>query len=778
MAAVLVLAISLVCIPVSATASGSTVTIDGTDYDVVFSDSTGYVSTGSWWNQYDEIWDSTFINALNTDNAVLVFVRDTDVSSTTDGADTLQLVGSSWADTSGAYPGTIILGTCLTTTKTEDSTVALDCLSDDGKVVMYDAKSVYALWTAMSYESSTVSFIASSNASYNITNVYILTESATSTPSYLVSVDSVTGGTVTSSATKAKADETVTLTVSSDSSSKAAYRIADLTVTDENGAPVELTNNYDGTYTFTMPASGVTVTPVFEESGFRYFYVNGIKIQDVLDYTVNCGSGTAVFDPTTNTLTLTDATITTFLGYSSTYPSGIYVSALSTSAVPDGLTIEIVGDNYITGDGGSKGYCIYSSNVSTNIVGVDGGTLTLSNTVYGLNFATSSVSYNVSDCTITATSLTNSAINASGTTTISNSTITVSDSERGIYATGALTIDGCVITMDCTATSAYGGIYSTNTKTGLAIIDSNITLSSGTGYNSLYARILTVSGGSTVIANGGYSTTSTTGNITLSPESGYEMSVLVGTSESDATASLTATTDTTVSTGYTDYYYKNTGYTYFAIIANGPYEVTAENTVGGTIDIGTETTYKTGDTITFTITLSSGYSLVSVSAVDASGADVAVTDNGDGTYSFTMPASTVTLSATYNYSGSNSSTSSSISGIIYVNELYHGIFIDGNLVVIAHTVDADGYCTGCGVYVGTETDETEAEEEEAEVTEETVDIAEPVEDTDTEAEPDDEEEEEVPEVTETTETNPTTGAMLALLPMTIAGLAAAISKRR
>ncbi len=481
----------------------------------------------------------------------------------------------------------------------------------------------------------------------------------------------------------------------------------------------------------------------------------------------------AVVQQSTNTLTLTDATITTFLGNSSTYPSGIYVSALSTSAVPDGLTIEIVGDNYITGDGGSKGYCIYSSNVSTNVVGVDGGTLALSNTVYGLNFATSSVNYNVSDCTITATSLTNSTISASGTTTISDSTITVSDSERGIYATGALTIDGCVITMNCTATSAYGGIYSTNTKTGLAIIDSNITLSSGTGYNSLYARILTVSGGSTVIANGGYSTTATTGNITLSPESGYEMSVLVGTSESDATVSLTATTDTTISTGYTDYYYKN-GYTYFAIIANGPYEVTTEDTA---IDIGSNTTYKTGETVTFTITLSSGSSLISVSAVDASGA-VTVTDNGDGTYSFTMPASNVTVSATYTDPGDNSSTSSTISGIIYVNELYHGIFIDGNLVVIAHTVDADGYCTGCGVYVGEETDETEDEEEEAEVTEETVDIAEPVEDTDTEAEPDDEEEEEVPEVTETAETNPTTGAMLALLPMTIAGLAATISKRR
>ena len=255
------------------------------------------------------------------------------------------------------------------------------------------------------------------------------------------------------------------------------------------------------------------------------------------------------------------------------------------------------------------------------------------------------------------------------------------------------------------------------------------------------------------------------------------MSILVGTSESDATASLTATTDTTVSTGYTDYYYKDTGYTYFAIIASGPYEVTTEDTAGGTI-VSSTTSTASGETVTISFSLLSNYSVASVSVVDATGSDVAVTDNGDGTYSFTMPASTVTVSATYNYSGDNSSTSSTISGIIYVNELYHGIFINGNLVVIEHTVDADGYCTGCGVYVGTESDETEAEEEDAEVTEETVDIAEPVEDTDTEAEPDDEEEEEVPEVTETAETNPTTGAMFALLPMAIAGLAAAISKRR
>ena len=46
---------------------------------------------------------------------------------------------------------------------------------------------------------------------------------------------------------------------------------------------------------------------------------------------------------------------------------------------------------------------------------------------------------------------------------------------------------------------------------------------------------------------------------------------------------------------------------------------------------------KAGDTVTLTVTPNEGYELESITVTDADGNNVPLTDNGDGTYSFTMP---------------------------------------------------------------------------------------------------------------------------------------------
>ncbi len=76
-----------------------------------------------------------------------------------------------------------------------------------------------------------------------------------------------------------------------------------------------------------------------------YIYVNGVDITTATNYTVACGSGTAVYDPSTYTITLTNATIDT--ARSSNY---IYVYCSSAANAPsEGVTINLVGDNYIVG---------------------------------------------------------------------------------------------------------------------------------------------------------------------------------------------------------------------------------------------------------------------------------------------------------------------------------------------------------------------------------------------------------------------------------------------
>ena len=77
--------------------------------------------------------------------------------------------------------------------------------------------------------------------------------------SYAITVDKADNGTVTASRSRANKGLTVTLTVKPDE----GYQLVTLTVTDKNGNEVKLTDKGDGKYTFTMPASAVTVEASF-----------------------------------------------------------------------------------------------------------------------------------------------------------------------------------------------------------------------------------------------------------------------------------------------------------------------------------------------------------------------------------------------------------------------------------------------------------------------------------------------------------------------------------
>ena len=76
---------------------------------------------------------------------------------------------------------------------------------------------------------------------------------------------------------------------------------------------------------------------------------------------------------------------------------------------------------------------------------------------------------------------------------------------------------------------------------------------------------------------------------------------------------------------------------------------------GGSIELGAgvvNNTSQSGETVTFTVTPNSGYSLTGVDVtIDGTTTTVPVTDNGDGTYSFVMPAQHVTVTAHFDIAG-------------------------------------------------------------------------------------------------------------------------------
>ncbi|MGN0967671.1 MAG: S-layer homology domain-containing protein [Oscillospiraceae bacterium] len=80
---------------------------------------------------------------------------------------------------------------------------------------------------------------------------------------YSITVDSVKNGAVTVSRKSASKGTTVTITAEPDE----GYVLRTLTVVDEKGAEVELTDKGEGKYSFVMPDSKVTVTASFKCSG-------------------------------------------------------------------------------------------------------------------------------------------------------------------------------------------------------------------------------------------------------------------------------------------------------------------------------------------------------------------------------------------------------------------------------------------------------------------------------------------------------------------------------
>ena len=81
------------------------------------------------------------------------------------------------------------------------------------------------------------------------------------TSSYKITVESSDHGKITADRSSSRAGATVTLTAAPEE----GYRLTSLTVTDKNGKTVTLNDKGDGSYTFTMPASAVTVKATFGE---------------------------------------------------------------------------------------------------------------------------------------------------------------------------------------------------------------------------------------------------------------------------------------------------------------------------------------------------------------------------------------------------------------------------------------------------------------------------------------------------------------------------------
>ena len=140
-------------------------------------------------------------------------------------------------------------GTTQTLSVYDGATITLPTLSNRGYnhfVGWNDGTTTYAGGTQVKIEKNTT-----------FTAVWSYTPPAN--PNYKITIGAMENGTVTANPTAAKAGATVTLTATPDE----GYALSTLTVTDRFGDAVRVTEQADGTYTFTMPNGQVTVTATF-----------------------------------------------------------------------------------------------------------------------------------------------------------------------------------------------------------------------------------------------------------------------------------------------------------------------------------------------------------------------------------------------------------------------------------------------------------------------------------------------------------------------------------
>ena len=189
--------------------------------------------------------------------------------------------------------------TLIATVEPSDATnPAVNWSSDKPEVATVEGGTV----TAKAAGTATITATTVDGGFTTICTVTVRPDIPPANPNYRITVEATQGGTVTADPTAAKAGTTVTLTPVPDR----GYQVGSVAVTDRFGEPVAVTEQADGTYTFTMPNGQVTVTVTFAEAPLPFPDVTeGDWFYDAVRYAYETGLmdgvGDSLFAPNSDT---------------------------------------------------------------------------------------------------------------------------------------------------------------------------------------------------------------------------------------------------------------------------------------------------------------------------------------------------------------------------------------------------------------------------------------------------------------------------------------------
>ena len=367
----------------SLTTEQSTVNVSGTGYSAIygkklqFNDGSNVLISGAgtklplqsqWSDARSPIQTDKNGGTIVVDSGAVVTVQNCE-NKEGKANNTIYLPKNTTYTNNGTVNATIITdtapeGSCVVTLVSDGKTIGVQTVSKDFK---------FALPEAPAKNNYTFKGWSDGSATYKVGDEVVITKdttftaqwsyngsssgggSSSSSRRYDVSAPSVKHGDVTVSPKSASKGDTVTITVKPDS----GYELDTLTVKDASGSKIKVKDKGDGKFTFTMPASKVTVSAEFAEietldfadvSTDAYYY-EAVKWAAKKGITGGTGDGT--FNPNGS---CTRAHIVTFLWRAAgspepkstvsfaDVPAGSYYAKAVAWAVENGITLG-------TGDG-------------------------------------------------------------------------------------------------------------------------------------------------------------------------------------------------------------------------------------------------------------------------------------------------------------------------------------------------------------------------------------------------------------------------------------------
>ena len=390
---------------------------------------------------------------------------------------------------------------------------------------------------------------------------------------------------------------------------------------------------------YKLPATGTTQTYSIGKAAahagikadFSVFYSDtAAKPVAVTDFNLPTGIKNAKFKGTAGSMTGTNSIIETYTNESFTLKSGLVAADKDKTA---SWTVTIESDNYndITATVNVK--VIDKTNANVTITGAPTnktyGDAEFTLTAAAANPGTGTGTWNWSSSDSSVLSVTGTGANATVTILKAGSaTISAkfeSDTTVDTETTASITINKATVTVAAKNQSIY--VNGTAPDLTAPVKDTHYTVTGLVGSDTL---------GGTITME--YQKSSTTATPDVTKTGTYDIVISGATEPAGGNYNTIVFQNATLTISNPSY---SGGGSY-----TPTYAITVDKTANGTVTAAPGTA-KTGDTVTLTATPDKGYELDTIKALDKDGKELKLTDQGNGKYTFTMPAGKVTVKAVF-----------------------------------------------------------------------------------------------------------------------------------